>query len=90
LALSLALLLAAHGQSPDPTLHNGQTQNVEFSQATLRVTTELVLVPVVTDSSGKAITGLKREDFTIYADGKRQTIAKFNEVQAKGRLFHRK
>lgn len=43
---------------------------------TIRVTTHMVLVDVVvTDKQGKAITGLKPEDFVIEENGKTQKIA---------------
>ncbi len=43
---------------------------------TIRVTTHMVLVDVVvTDKQGKAITGLKPEDFTVEENGKPQKIA---------------
>jgi VWFA-related protein len=43
---------------------------------TIRVTTHMVLVDVVvTDKQGKAIAGLKPEDFTIEENGKAQKIA---------------
>ncbi len=79
-ALALVLVLDSHGQVQDPQKHSGELQAA--GQTTLRATTELVLVPViVTDAAGKPVTGLKREDFAIYADGKRQTIASLDEVQ---------
>jgi len=44
--------------------------------------TDLVLIPaVVTDKSGKHITGLKREDFTVQENGAAQQIASFEEIR---------
>lgn len=74
--LSLALPLA---QSPG---QNRSKPSPTESQTTLQATTELVLVPVVvTDGSGKPVTGLRRNDFVIYADGKPQRIAGLDEIR---------
>jgi VWFA-related protein len=46
-------------------------------------TTQIVTVPVVvTDSSGKAVHGLKKEDFRVADNGKEQRLATFEEVTA--------
>jgi VWFA-related protein len=43
--------------------------------------TELVLIPtLVTDKSGKHISGLKKEDFTVLENGAEQKIATFEEI----------
>jgi VWFA-related protein len=45
------------------------------------VQTELVLIPtVVTDRSGKHVSGLKKEDFLVQEDGAQQKIATFEEI----------
>ncbi len=50
------------------------------SATTLRVNSKAVLVDViVSDSSGKPITGLSRDAFTVTEQGKRQTISFFEE-----------
>lgn len=70
--LAAALALAALGQ---------QTQVV------FRATTNLVIVDVfVRDRSGKEITGLTKEDFTVLEDGKPQQIAifEFQRLDASG------
>jgi VWFA-related protein len=47
----------------------------------IKVRTELVLIPaVVTDSKGKRVTDLKKEDFAVLENGKRQEIALFEHV----------
>lgn len=45
----------------------------------IRVTTELVLVNVIArDKKGNLIKDLKREDFTVFEDGKKQDISSFD------------
>lgn len=57
----------------------GQKTDTTFSSRS-----ELVLVPVlVTDGSGKHVTGLKKEDFTIKEDGKIQRVRFLEEITAK-------
>jgi VWFA-related protein len=47
--------------------------------AVVKVTTEIVLVNVVArDKHGNVIEGLKRDDFTVLEDGKKQDIASFD------------
>lgn len=49
------------------------------SHGVLRVTTEIVLVNVVArDRHGDLIKDLKKDDFTLYEDGKKQDIASFD------------
>jgi VWFA-related protein len=53
------------------------------ADATFTARSELVLVPVlVTDSGGKHVSHLKKEDFVIKQDGNAQTIAAFEEFEA--------
>jgi Ca-activated chloride channel family protein len=50
----------------------------EPSAANIRVTSELVVVPVtVTDSKGQIVNGLQKEHFTLYEDKVQQPIAQF-------------
>lgn len=50
------------------------------SEATLRITSRAVLVDVtVTDRDGNPVTGLKDSAFTVFEDGKPQTITYFEE-----------
>jgi VWFA-related protein len=47
--------------------------------ATIHATTTLILIDAeVTDKAGKPVKGLKREDFTLYEDGKEQSIVHFD------------
>src|SRR5690349_10966746 len=49
----------------------------------IRVDTQLVSVPaVVTDSTGRPLSGLKAENFQILEDGQAQTIANFGTTDA--------
>jgi VWFA-related protein len=48
------------------------------SDTTIRIHSDLVLIPVtVTDSSGKVVSGLAKEHFTIFEDDARQEITHF-------------
>ena len=49
------------------------------AQTPIQVSTELVLVNVVArDRKGNPVRDLKREDFTVYEDGKKQQISAFD------------
>lgn len=51
---------------------------------------ELVLIPtLVTDKSGKHITGLKQEDFTVLENGAEQKIATFEEIASDAKRWSR-
>jgi VWFA-related protein len=74
-------VLAAPFQSPPPIIPSG-VQNLPQpgSGITLRSTTRLVdVTAVVEDKNGKPVVSLKREDFEIYHEGKRQNIRLFSE-----------
>ena len=52
--------------------------------------TQMVLVPVVvTDKSGRPVTGLSSDDFTLMESGKLQKIAGFEEVRTSGSKVRR-
>jgi VWFA-related protein len=56
-----------------------QESKAQAPTARLRVTTEIVLVNVVVrDKKGNPVTGLKKEDFTVLEDGKKQDISSFD------------
>src|SRR5438132_6735296 len=68
LAAIVALTVGLSGQTPQPSS--------EVPAPTIRVTTHMVLVNVVvTDKQGKAIPGLRPEDFVVEENGKTQRIA---------------
>ncbi|MBS1787450.1 MAG: VWA domain-containing protein [Acidobacteria bacterium] len=61
---------------------NNQTQQpkpaTSKNQDALRIETELVQIDaVVTDKQGKLVPDLKREDFELYEDGKKQSLTHF-------------
>jgi len=69
-----ALLLQAAGP-----LAAQQSPQVPESPGRISVTTTLVLVNVVArDKKGNLILNLKRDDFTLYEDGKKQEISTFD------------
>ncbi len=75
----LSILAAAALLSPDAALIAQDTSRPTPSQAVIQVTTELVLVNVVArDKKGNVIKDLKKEDFTLYEDGKKQQISSFD------------
>ena len=70
LLLQPAMPLSAQ-QAPQPP--------AQASQGQIRVTTELVLVNVVAhDKKGNLVRDLKKEDFTLLEDGKKQEISTFD------------
>src|ERR1700719_3777182 len=72
LAIVAAMLLALNASSQAP-------QQAQQPQYELHVTSELVLVNVVVrDRKGNLVRDLKKEDFTLLEDGKRQTISTFD------------
>ncbi len=77
LAIQLVIAVAGIAQvTPPPPLT--VTDDDE-----LRVETQLVDVPVsVTDNTGKPILRLKKENFSVFEDGKQQEIASFFSTEA--------
>ncbi len=77
LAIQLVIAVVGIGQvTPPPPLT--VTDDDE-----LRVETQLVDVPVsVTDNTGKPILRLKKENFSVFEDGKQQEIASFFSTEA--------
>jgi len=73
-----ALLMAGLLLETPPPLAAGQAPQIP-SPSRISVTTELVLVNVVArDKKGNLIGDLKKEDFTVLEDGKKQTISTFD------------
>lgn len=75
-SLSAAFLLLPPGM---PQAAAQQPEQTFAGQGVLRATTELVLVNVVVrDKNGNLVRDLKKEDFTLLEDGKRQEISTFD------------
>src|SRR5258707_917694 len=77
--LLLNVSLSVFGQDAPPPQPSQQTQQPQQPQYRVRVTSELVLVNVVVrDKKGNLVTDLKKDDFTLLEDGKRQAISTFD------------
>lgn len=57
-------------------------QNKDASAPVFTTSTSFVQVPVIVQKSGKHVSGLKKEDFTLKQDGKEQPIVTFEEIHA--------
>jgi VWFA-related protein len=69
-------------QSSSPVQQGGEQQPVNREPATvLKATTRLVVVDVVATAHDKAVTDLKREDFTLLEDSKEQEVKVFSFQQ---------
>lgn len=81
-AITLFILIPAkfysvHSQEQKAQEQKGKEQKNQ-NEPLLRLETELVQIDVaVTDKSGKLVRDLKREDFELYEDGKKQEITHF-------------
>ena len=74
-ATLMAGLLLQSGVPARPQNSSPAAQN----NSRIRVTTELVLVNVIArDKKGNLVKDLKREDFTVFEDGKKQDISSFD------------
>ena len=74
-----ALFMAGLLFETAPPLTAGQAPQVPSAPSRISVTTELVLVNVVArDKKGNLIRDLKKEDFTLLEDGKKQAISTFD------------
>lgn len=84
--LALAIVASlAYGQQPSssavpsPTPQTENEISMRSADTAIKVRVNLVLVrAVVRDSGGKAIPGLKQDDFQVFDNGKRQKISSFN------------
>jgi VWFA-related protein len=77
-AVAVLLLGTVAARSQDAT-QSAQPQAPQQPEYRVRVTSELVLVNVVVrDKKGNLVRGLKKEDFTLLEDGKRQDISTFD------------
>jgi Ca-activated chloride channel family protein len=72
-ALSALLVAAPHGQQPTPE-PPGPTQAFRFKSGV-----ELINVTAtVTDSTGRFVSGLRQDDFSVYEDDQPQTVTHFS------------
>jgi Ca-activated chloride channel family protein len=77
-ALALMAPLAFLGQGPVQPRPKKAAPEETRQQSTIRVDTNLILVPVsVNDSLNRPVTGLERENFRVYEDKVEQKIAQF-------------
>src|SRR5215467_15948683 len=77
-ALLMATLLS-QGALPLPAQQAPPPPPAPQNEGRIRVTTELVLVNVVArDKKGNLVRDLKKEDFTLLEDGKKQDISSFD------------
>src|SRR5882724_8417544 len=60
----------------------GQQHKNEDRPTTFSAGTELVQVPVIVQKSGKHLSGLSKNDFTLQQDGNDQPIVSFEEIDA--------
>lgn len=75
LTRSAVPLFGQQGGSPQAQA----AQKPELAPGPIRITSELVLANVVVrDKQGNLVRGLKKEDFTLYEDGKKQEISTFD------------
>jgi len=78
----LTLLAAAMGSGPFSVLQNDPAPQ-EGSEFTLKVNVDLVVLNVnVVDESGRSVTDLRREDFSLYENDVQQTITEFLPTEA--------
>jgi len=78
-AFLMALILLLNGSLSVFAQNAPQTPQPQQPQYRVHVTSELVLVNVVVrDKKGNLVRDLKKDDFTLLEDGKRQTISSFD------------
>ena len=82
--LVVALALPVVAQAP-PGFSALKGKNHRPVVATLRTTSNLVLIDVVVDKRGLPVRGLKQRAFHIFEDGKEQKITAFDEHSAPAR-----
>jgi Ca-activated chloride channel family protein len=85
--LLLARPSAQHAQEPQPRPQQTPTpEHIEVDEDdVLKIDTDLVLVEVtVTDAEGRAVKGLRPEDFKLYEDGDERAVAFLNVERRAG------
>jgi VWFA-related protein len=80
----LFLLLLA---SPILTFPQATSTGNQAKPPAIQVRTQLVLIPAeVTDAKGNRVAGMKKEDFAVFENDKRQEIALFEHVTTKAEV----
>ena len=73
-AIVAAALVSLHGQTQPPRTDQNQSDSFRFKSGV-----ELINVTAtVTDSSGRFVSGLRKEDFSVYEDDQPQTLTHFS------------
>src|SRR5215813_6013295 len=76
---ALLLLLTTVGAQSNQ--HGTPQKHPEEKEDVVRISVTLVQIDaVVTDSKGKPVTDLTKDDFEIYEDGRRQPITNFSYI----------
>lgn len=88
ISLQCIWVAAQQGSSSTPTVAPATLTSADASPASevpvakFVSKSQLVLVPVVVSRNGTPVTGLKKEDFKVFENGKEQKIAVFEEIKA--------
>lgn len=83
-----SLLLLALLIMPALTFPQGPGSESQGKVPAIKVHTQLVLIPAeVTDSKGNRVTDMKKEDFAVFENGKRQEIALFDHITTKAEVI---
>ncbi|MFZ0417547.1 MAG: hypothetical protein WAM04_05550 [Candidatus Sulfotelmatobacter sp.] len=79
------------GSQPGPAVPEKRTALPAQELAKLTAPADLVFVPVVvTDKSGKHVSGLQKEVFRIQENGSLRTISVFEEIKTEKLVAHKK
>ena len=80
--LTIAVGKISHAQVPTPSPSPAKSAGQEMPEETLKIETNLVPLNVtVTDRTGRAVTGLRKENFKIYENGVEQQVDFFGPEQ---------
>src|SRR5579864_7095509 len=88
LLLTATMQAQQDGQGGVPVASEGSQSEISTtdSDTAIKVEVNLVLVPVVVkDTSGNPVSGLKKEDFQLFDNGKPQTVSTFSVETAETR-----
>jgi VWFA-related protein len=72
---------------PARSFPQNKSSDTAAQSPAIKVRTELVMIPTgVTDAKGNRVTDMKKEDFAVFENGKRQEIALFEHVTTKAEV----